>query len=265
MSLGLVAWNAALAGALMTLLWIASVARRDASLVDPWWSIGFLLVTAHTALRTGLTPGKVLLLALVAIWAARLWLHLLLRSLGKPEDARYTAFRQRYGPERYWWVSFFQVFLLQGALIVLISAPLQLSSAAAAPDPVTLADAAGTLLFGAGFLIEAGADRQLQRFRDDPSKRGMVLETGLWAWSRHPNYFGEALLGWGFWVCSLDQPFGWATAPAPALMTFLLLRVSGVSMLDAHLSKTKPGYAEYIRRTSPFLLRRPGPVSTDSR
>jgi steroid 5-alpha reductase family enzyme len=134
-TLELVAWNAALVLALMSALWVVSVLRRDASVVDPWWSISFLLVTAHTAARTGLTPGKTLLLALVAAWALRLWLHLLVRSVGHGEDPRYAAFRQRFGPERYWWISFFQVFLLQGALALLISAPLQLASAAGSPDP----------------------------------------------------------------------------------------------------------------------------------
>ena len=130
MTLELVAWNAALVLALMTVLWGASVFLRDASIVDPFWSVGFLLVTAQTVLRTGLTPGKTLLLGMVGTWAIRLFLYLLRRSRGKPEDPRYAAFRRRYGPERYWWVSFFQVFLLQGVLVVIISAPLQVAAAA---------------------------------------------------------------------------------------------------------------------------------------
>lgn len=128
-------------------------------------------------------------------WALRLWLHLLARSRGKSEDPRYTAFRQRLGPERYWWVSFFQVFLLQGCLALLISAPLQLAAAAPAPDPIRATSLAGLLLFLAGFAIEVVADAQLQAFRDDPARRGAVLESGLWRYSRHPNYFGEALCG----------------------------------------------------------------------
>ena len=259
MTLALLGWNAALVVALMTVLWLVSVSLRNASIVDPWWSIAFLLVTAHTVARTGWSPSKPLLLAMVATWAIRLWLHLLVRSIGKPEDPRYAAFRASYGPERYWWVSFFQVFLLQGVLVVLISAPLQLSAAAGPEDPITPFDVAGLIVFTAGFMIEVLADAQLQAFRRDPARAGTVLDTGLWRWSRHPNYFGEALLWWGFWLCALDQPFGWATLPAPALMTFLLLRVSGVTMLDAHLSSTKPGYAEYVRRTSGFLPRRRRP------
>jgi len=237
----------------MGVLWLVSVRLGDASIVDPWWSIAFLALTARTCAATGLTPGKALLLAIVGLWALRLWLHLLLRSRGKPEDPRYAAFRRRYGPERYWWVSLFQVFLLQGALVVVISAPLQLAAAAVAPDPISAADVAGALVFLCGFLFEAVADAQLQAFRGDPASRGRVLESGLWRYSRHPNYFGEALLWWGFWLCALDRPMGWATLFAPALMTFLLLKVSGVTLLDAHLSSSRPGFDEYARRTSSFV------------
>lgn len=258
MTLELLAGSAALVFGLMTLLWVASVFLRDASLVDPWWSMAFLLVLAHTALGTGLTPGKTLLLVMVAAWALRLWGYLLLRSRGKPEDPRYAAFRDEYGADRYWWFSFFQVFLLQGVLVVVISAPLQLAGAAAAPDPVSAFDLLGLALFAAGFGIEVVADAQLAsyrraRARGGPDAPGPVLDTGLWRLSRHPNYFGEALLWWGFWVAALDAPWGWATLFAPALMTFLLVKVSGVAMLDAHMAARRPEYAGYVRRTSGFF------------
>ncbi len=258
MTAGLLAANAAVVLALMTALWIVSVRLRDASIVDPFWSMAFLLVAANTALRTGLTPGKALFLAAVGAWALRLFLHLLLRSLGKPEDPRYAAFRARFGAERYWWFSFFQVFLLQGALVVVISAPLQVAASAPAPDPVSAFDVAGLFLFAAGLAIEAVADAQLARYRKaraagGPGGPGPVLDTGLWKYSRHPNYFGEALLGWGFWVMCLDAPWGWATVFAPALMTFLLVKVSGVAMLDAHMAAKRPEYADYMRRTSGFV------------
>lgn len=257
MTLALHLQNAAWVLGLMTILWVFSVARRDASIVDPWWSIAFLLVTAHTVLSTGLTPGKTLLLAMVTVWAIRLWLHLLLRSRGKPEDPRYAAFRRRYGLDRYWWVSFFQVFLLQGCLVVFISAPLQLAAAAGPPDPITWADLAGLLVFAIGLAFEIVADAQLQGFRDDPSRRGGVLDTGLWRFSRHPNYFGEAVLWCGFWLFAAGQPYGWATILSPLLMTFLLVKVSGVAMLDAHLAATRPGYSDYVRRTAAFIPRPP--------
>ena len=249
----LIIQNAILVAALMSALWVVSVIRRDASIVDPWWSIAFLVVTTNTVLATGFTPAKVLLLAMVAVWAIRLWLHLLLRSRGRPEDPRYAAFRQRYGPDRYWWVSFFQVFMLQGVLALIISSPLQLAASAAPPDPVGAATVLGLLVFLAGFGIEAVADYQLQRFRSERTG-GRVLDTGLWGRSRHPNYFGEALLWWGFWLCAVDEPYGWLTVYAPALMTFLLVRVSGVALLDAHLAD-RPGYADYMKRTPGFVPR----------
>jgi steroid 5-alpha reductase family enzyme len=253
----LLASNAVGILAIAVVLWLASVRLRDASIVDPWWSILFLFVGCNTALRTGLTGSKCLFLGLLSLWSLRLFTHLWLRARGKPEDPRYAAFRVKYGPERYWWVSLFQVFLLQGLLALAISAPVQVVLSAAAPDPISPSDWLGTAVFAIGFAFEAVADAQLQRFRRDPSRRGTVLDTGLWAWTRHPNYFGEALLWWGLWLHALDQPWGWATLPAPVLLTFLLVRVSGVAMLDDLLRRTKPRYADYIARTSAFLPRRP--------
>lgn len=253
----LVASNALLVLAMVSALWLWSVYRRDASVIDPWWSMGSLLVTARTTLATGVTPAKVLLVSAVALWALRLWWHLTRRAIGKPEDPRYQAFRARFGAARYWWVSFFQVFLLQGGLMLVISAPLQLASAAPSPDPVAWNDVAGLALFVVGFAFEAIGDHQLTRFRGDPAMKGRVLDTGLWRYTRHPNYFGEAVMAWGFWLSAIDRPYGVMTAFAPALMTFLLLRVSGVTLLEAQLTKTRPGYAEYVRKTSSFWPRSP--------
>lgn len=246
--------NVALESGLMIVLWIVSVIRRDASIVDPWWSIGFVIIGANTAWQTGLTPGKSLLLALVITWGVRLWLHLLVRSIGKPEDVRYQAFRQKYGPGRYWWVSFFQVFVLQGMLVVAISAPLQVILGAPAPDDLTWWDAVGTAVFVVGFGFEALGDWQLTEFRRNPANRGRILDSGVWRLTRHPNYFGDALLWWGFWLCGVDLGVdGALTVFAPALMTFLLVQVSGVRMLDRHLAATRPGYAEYMERTPGFV------------
>jgi steroid 5-alpha reductase family enzyme len=240
--------------ALMFALWIVSVWRRDASIVDPWWSIGFVLIALNTTWQTGFSPGKLLLLGLVVVWGLRLWLHLFIRSIGKPEDVRYQAFRQRFGPDRYWWVSLFQVFLLQGALVVIISAPLQASLSVSGLDDISSWDAVGVVAFVVGFAFEALGDWQLTMFRRNPANKGRVLDTGVWKYTRHPNYFGDALLWWGFWLCGLDG--GWdalATVYAPALMTLLLIQVSGVRLLDKHLATTRPGYAEYMARTPGFV------------
>lgn len=244
--------NALLVLGLMSVLWVASVYLRDASIVDPWWSVAFLIVGLNTAMRTGLTAGKALLLALLAVWALRLWAHLHARSRGKAEDPRYAKFRADAGP-RWWWLSFFQVFLLQGGLVLIVSAPLQVALSARAPDTVSTLDLCGLFIWLSGFLIESVADAQLQAFRSDPTRKGTILDSGLWRYSRHPNYFGEALLWWGYWLFALDQPAGLISIFGPALMTFLLVRVSGVTMLDAHMATTRPGYAAYMARTSGFF------------
>jgi steroid 5-alpha reductase family enzyme len=244
--------NILLVFGLMTALWVWSVLRRDVSVVDPWWSIGFLVVTANSARLAGVGSARWLVLAVVALWSLRLWLYLLARSRGKPEDARYTAFRMRYGADRYWWLSYFQVFLLQGTLLLLVSAPLQYAANAPGPDPIGALDLAGAALtlFGAGY--EAVADAQLARWKKRPD-RGEVMDEGLWRTSRHPNYFGEVLVAWGFWLFAADEPLGVPLVLAPLLMTFLLVRVSGVAMLDEHMARRKPAYRDYMRRT-PALI-----------
>jgi steroid 5-alpha reductase family enzyme len=253
--------NGLLVGALVVALWVASVRKADASIIDPWWSIAFLAVALRGAVSAELTPAKVLLLAIVALWAVRLFVHLLRRGWGEPEDPRYRAFRERFGSERYWWVSLFQVFLLQGALVLVVSAPLVV--ALAAPGPGTLGPLAvvGAAVFAAGFAFEAVGDAQLARFRADPASRGRVLDRGLWRYTRHPNYFGEAVLWWGFWISALGAPGGAETVFGPALMTVLLLRVSGVTMLEPHLRASRPAYADYERQTSAFIPWPPRPVA----
>jgi steroid 5-alpha reductase family enzyme len=245
--------NALLVAAMFTALWVASVRLRDASIVDPWWSIGFLAVALRTVSSSGPSPAKVLLVAMVAVWALRLSLHLHRRAKGKPEDPRYQAFRKHFGEARYWWVSFFQVFMLQGALLLVVSAPLQCALAVRGDDPLRWNDLLGAALWLLGFAFEAVGDAQLQAFRDDPTKRGTVLDTGLWRYTRHPNYFGDALLWWGFGLCALDAPWGTVALVGPVLMTVLLRRVSGVTMLEPMLTRTRPGYAEYVRRTPAFF------------
>ena len=257
MTLQIAAWNVALVLGFMTALWVVSVRKRNASIVDPCWSICFLIVTVHSAAKSGVTPAKTLLLVMVVLWSVRLCLHLLIRGWGQPEDPRYAKFRRRFGRERYWWFSFFQVFLLQGSLALLISAPLQLVAVAKPPDGVSVADWIGLSVFTIGFFFEVVADRQLQVFRRNPQNEGKVLASGLWRLSRHPNYFGEAVLWWGLWLCAVDEPWGWMAVLSPVLMTFLLLRVSGVAMLEPQLAATKPGYAAYVATTSTFVPRKP--------
>lgn len=240
--------------ALFTLLWLASLRLRDASIVDPFWGPAFLLATAvYLAGAGSATPRGLIVLAIVGIWAVRLGVHIYTRNRGHGEDPRYQEFR-RQGGTSYWWVSFFRVFLLQAVLAWAISAPLLAAQLADAPlGPL---DLAGLALWAAGLLFEAIGDMQLRAFRADPASKGRVLRTGLWAWTRHPNYFGEAVLWWGYFVIALGAG-GWWTIFAPALMTFLLVRVSGVALLERGLAARRPGYAAYVREVPAFIPRPP--------
>lgn len=237
----------------MTLLWLYSVRLRNASIVDTFWGAGFVLqVWVYFALTPdGFTARKLLIGAIVTLWGLRLSLHIHRRNHGKPEDFRYQEFRRRYGPG-YWWISFFQVFLLQGVLMFIIGAPLLLAQYNPTPDTLTLLDVLGLIVWIVGFYFEAVGDAQLARFRADPSNKGKVLNTGLWAYTRHPNYFGDAAQWWGFYLIALSAG-GWWTIFSPILMTLLLIKVSGVGLLEKTLAKTKPGYQEYMRTTSAFI------------
>ncbi|TET54987.1 MAG: DUF1295 domain-containing protein, partial [Anaerolineales bacterium] len=156
---------------------------------------------------------------------------------------------------KWWWFSFFKVFLLQGLLMWIISAPLLAAQTSAAPAQLTLLDYSAIVVWSIGFLFEALGDMQLATFKADPASKGRVLNTGLWRYTRHPNYFGEAVQWWGYYLLALAAG-GWWTAFSPILMTFLLVRVSGVALLERTLKK-RPGYREYVETTSAFVPRPP--------
>lgn len=231
-------------------LWALSVRLRDVSIIDPFWAPGFALVATVTLARhSDGGPRAWLVWALVGLWALRLATHLL-RRRGHGEDFRYAAMRERNGP-RFVWTSLFIVFGLQGALILGIAAPL-VAAIHAAPSALGPLDAAACVLWAVGFTFEAVGDHQLQRFKQDPANRGQVNDRGLWRYTRHPNYFGDALLWWGFGLFGVAVG-AWATLLAPAAMTFLLLRVSGVALLERDIAERRPAYRAYIQRTSAFL------------
>lgn len=248
--------NLAILLACMTLLWIVSVLLKNASIVDPFWGATFVISGLYYFSETpdGEPARKLIVVILVMIWGARLSLYLLWRNWGKGEDFRYQAFRQRYGPERYWWISFFQTFMLQGILAWIISVPLL--GAQVQGDPLNVLDFAAVVIWTIGFIFEAGGDLQLARFIRDPANRGKLLTTGFWRYSRHPNYFGDAACWWGFGLLSLAAGSYLAILGA-AVMTFLLVRVSGVAMLERSLAVNKPGYEDYVRRTSSFIPWKP--------
>lgn len=238
--------------AFMSAVWVVSVLLKNASIVDIFWGPAIILQSlVYLALTYG-TPGRrFLVISLVSIWGLRLAIHVFVRNRGKGEDFRYRNWRERYGA-KYWWLSFFQVFLLQGALSWIVGAPLLLALQSATPSSLTPIDLLGALVWAVGFFFEAVGDAQLARFKADPANAGRLMRTGLWAYSRHPNYFGDAVQWWGLYLVALAAGGGW-TIFSPILMTFLLLHVSGVGTLERTLAETKPGYGEYMRTTSAFV------------
>ena len=236
-----------------TLAWLISLKLRDASLADVCWGLGFVLLAwCYGLLAPGFTPRSWLVATLVTLWGVRLSAHILRRHHGTGEDPRYRAMRVAHG-SAFWWRSLFTVFWLQGAILWFVALPILVAVRATEPAALTLIDALGVVIFTAGCAFEVVGDAQLERFKAEPSNRGRVLDRGLWRYTRHPNYFGDATLWWGLYVIAAATPGGWLTVLSPALMTLLLMRVSGVTLLEAGLKASKPGYREYIARTPAFF------------
>lgn len=237
--------------------WLLSIAIRNVSIVDSLWSLFFLVALAVSwyglpGSSTGSSTRAVLITVLVLSWALRLSVHITVRNFGEGEDRRYQAMRRKHDPG-FAWKSLYIVFGLQVLLAWIISLPLLVAVRAA--HPVGMIDLLALVLWSVGFVFEAVGDRQLQRFRADPANRGQVLQSGLWRYTRHPNYFGEACMWWAFWLFALGGG-GWWTVFSPILMTVLLLRVSGVTLLEKDMSDRRPAYRDYVQRTNAFL---PGP------
>ena len=246
------AWGLALAAIALaaTATWLVSVFRRDVSIVDSLWSLLFLLaILVYAGAAESVGPRAGLVMAMVAIWALRLSAYITVRNHGEPEDRRYQAIRRNNQPH-FWLKSLFIVFLLQGFLAWVIVLPaLAAVSGQASPGPL---DWLGVALWAAGLAFEAIGDWQLARFRGRERSEGAVLDSGLWRYTRHPNYFGEALLWWGVYLMAVAAGAWWSIF-APILMTFLLLRVSGVALLEKDISDRRPAYRDYVQRTSAFI------------
>ncbi len=238
---------------LVSLLWGLSVIIKNVSIVDLFWGMGFVIVNAVYFYYSGdFFHRKILLLVLVTIWGLRLSLYLAWRNIGKGEDFRYQEFRKNYGAERYWWFSFFQTFLLQGALIMLVSLPLLGVNALTDSNSLHWMDYLGILVFMIGFIFEAGGDFQLARFKNNPDNKGKVLNTGFWKYTRHPNYFGDSAVWWSFGLFSIAAGGYWQIIGS-ILMTLIIIKVSGVSLLEKTLNVTKPQYRDYIQKTNSFF------------
>jgi steroid 5-alpha reductase family enzyme len=235
----------------VAILWGVSLFRRDASIVDIFWGLGFVMLAwLSFGLRSSSSPRALLLAVLVSIWGARLSSYLTWRNWGKPEDYRYAAMRERHG-RRFPLVSLLTVFGLQGILMWIVSLPVQVGIVKA--ETFLLPAAIGVIFSAVGILFESLGDYQLARFKANPANRGRLMDQGLWRYTRHPNYFGDFLVWWGLYLLAAQPGSWWWTIMGPLLMSLLLIRVSGVRLLEDSLRSRVAGYAEYVRNTSAFF------------
>jgi steroid 5-alpha reductase family enzyme len=238
---------------LLTILWIFSIIIKNASIIDLFWGFGFVVVNACYFLFTNeFYLRKYILFALVTIWGLRLSIYLSLRNIGKGEDFRYQNFREKYGAKRYWWISYFQVFLLQGILLMIVSTTLFGTNSGTNSNELNIFDLFGIIIWTVGLAFEAGGDYQMYRFKSNPKNKGKVLNRGFWKYTRHPNYFGDSAVWWAYGLFSIASGSYWHILGS-VLMTLLIIKVSGVSLLEKSLKDTKPEYAEYIKNTSSFF------------
>ncbi len=250
----LLAGNLGLLLVALAALWFVSVRIKDASIIDIAWGPACAFGAILTLLRAdGASPRDILLAGLATLWAARLALHLAARNLGHGEDYRYARMRAKQGSDAAFarW-SLINVYVLQGLVAWFVSWPVQLGQLG--PDrPLGALALAGVVVFAAGLAFEAVGDWQLKRFKADPANKGKLMTRGLWAWTRHPNYFGDAAVWTGLTLVALESPFGWFTVLSPVVMAHFLINVSGKALLERAMEKRYPDYADYRRATSGFF------------
>lgn len=246
-------------GVMMVCTWLLSIPLRNVSIVDIGWGLGFVLIAWVSFSRSPYRPADVLatdyvMPVLVTIWGCRLAGYLAWRNHGKPEDYRYQAMRDARGPS-FVWSSFLIVFVLQGVVMLIVSLPVQLAVTRSAV-PYFYLVGAGVAVWAMGVFFETVGDWQLARFKAQPENKGRVMNRGLWRLTRHPNYFGDFLVWWGLWLVSMglsDRAATWWSVISPALMSFLLIRVSGVALLEKSMKARSPEYVTYIEQTSAFI------------
>jgi steroid 5-alpha reductase family enzyme len=264
MSIGVWWGGLLIAIALFQLVAIPALICKRNDFADVLWGPAFPLTAVATLLWA--TEGgwrsadfrTWLILGIVTIWAIRLFWHVGRRNLShKTEDLRYQNWRKRWGKNQVVG-SLLQVFLLQSIILYLFLLPVLLAITSESSE-LSLVAWAGLAVWFFGFAFESVADEQLRRFKSQVSNRGKLMTTGLWSWSRHPNYFGEVVQWWGIWALVVDLPWGWMTVISPIGVTFLILRVSGVNLLE-ELMQSRPGFSEYQSRTSIFIPRPPRKV-----
>ena len=239
--------------AMMIIGWLISLRYRNVTIVDSLWGLGFVLIVWITfTFSDGYVGRRLLIAALVTLWGLRLCAHLSVRNWGKGEDPRYADWRRKSGV-KFWIVSLCKVFILQAVFLWVISLAVQIGQLAPTPDKYTWLDGLGLVVWAVGFFFESVADWQLAKFKGDPRNKGKVMDRGLWAYSRHPNYFGEFLIWWGFFLITLSTPYSWWTVISPLIITAVLLKMTGIPLTEGTIVKTRPGYKDYIQRTSAFV------------
>ena len=259
----MISLHAALAlAAILVALWLLSLVRRDASIIDVFWGPGFVVVawTCALASERSLDAGQWLLLILVTVWGLRLGAHLgwrnLIRDASHGEDRRYQAMRARIGAN-FWIVSLVSVFAVQGVILFIVSLPIQAALLAGGGPWFGAVAIVALACWLVGVVFEVGGDLQLARFLADPANAGRVMDRGLWTYTRHPNYFGDFAIWWGHFGLAFALGAPWWTLVSPLIMSYLLMKVSGVPMLEKTMKARRPGYADYVRRTSAFFPRQP--------
>ena len=246
-------WNLVAVISMMICGWLISLMYKNVSIVDSLWGLGFVLIAWLTfGQAEGFAGRKILIVLLTTAWGLRLSAHLFWRNWGKGEDPRYGGWRKAAG-DRFWIISLFKVFLLQALFLWVIALTIQYGQLSPTPAHLTVLDFLGFIIWLIGFVFESVGDWQLARFKADKTNKGKVMDRGLWAYSRHPNYFGECLIWLGIFLVAFSTPNSWWTAVSPLVVFAVLLKMTGIPLTEKTIVTTRPGYREYIKRTSAFF------------
>jgi steroid 5-alpha reductase family enzyme len=245
--------SACVALSLILWVWLLSLRLGDASIIDVFWGIGFVVISALCVAAGDGSPGRrIVLAAMASIWGLRLAVHIGRRNHGRGEDARYARLRGRDG-HRFWLTSLYRIYLVQAALMWLVALPIQVGSGNGSDKGLGLVDLFGVVVWAVGLGFEAVGDLQLTRFRTDPANRWLIMDQGLWRYTRHPNYFGDAVAWWGIGIVALAAGGAWWALIGPAANTVILVQGTGKRLLEQSIGIRRPGYADYVKRTSGFV------------
>jgi steroid 5-alpha reductase family enzyme len=245
--------SAAAALGLIFGVWLLSLRLGDASIIDVSWGLGFVLIAwLCWALGDGAPGRRVVLATMATLWGLRLGIHIGRRNHGRPEDFRYAQLRARDGP-RFWLTSLYRIYLVQAALMWVVALPLQVGAAHGRGTGLGPLDWLGVAVWAVGLVFEAVGDYELSRFKADRASAGQVMDRGLWRYTRHPNYFGDVLAWWGIGIVALSAGGAWWALVGPGINTLILVRLTGKPLLESTIGERRPGYADYVARTSGFV------------